>query len=600
MQILTRSSFRIAPVILCSAITLAASVNAGAESNSLAKSVADVSIEGHNFVLAARYGHRHVIINQLNDGLDIELIDELGNTALIAAAAANQRSILKLLLQRGANVNAQSGDGTSALMNAAVYGNLEIAKALIEVGAEIDLKKSNGETALVGAIQYGHLPMVELLLSKGADANVVKLGTFKNGAGFTPLMYVAQHGFKGAMGDWSALTSILLKYGAKTELMRANGDSALTIAKWHGHDEIVALLSRAGARDETYYTTLSNDEALVKAAMIGDLAKIKVLVAQSANVNYRDKNSGVTPLATAVYYGNLDIVRTLVGNGADVNHRPWGLKEQRIASSSVTFKERELLRTIARGDTALIIAAQKNSIEIASYLIEKGARISVANRKKETPSLIVVRNGNAAFMTLLLDNGVDPDRARIERKIDPFITRSHKKEPRPSLLIEAAAGGHTGTVRVLLNAGAQVDIQDDIGRSALFKASEQGHSSTVALLLAHQADPNLYDNSGRTSLMVASKNGYKNIVEALIAHNADVNAIEQRGSNSHRDISVGGMTALIYSSRGGHVDIAEILLQNGANKRLSSNTGETALAAAKQYGFKEIEQLLAGGGSVDE
>lgn len=588
--------------MLCGAFTLAVSlcsIPSGVAATEATSAASQVTVAGREFVLAARFGHGQVITNKLNGGTDIEVIDELGNTALIAAAAENQLAILQLLLEHGANVDAQSSDGTTALMNAATYGNLKIAKVLIEAGSKVDLKKNNGTTALVAAVQYGRLEMVELLLANGADANVVKGGTFKDGAGFTPLMYAAQHGLKGAKGDWAAITSALLKHGARTNLSRANGDNALTIAQWNRHQEIVDLLSSAGARDETHYAALTKDEALVKAAKIGDLDKTRVLLDQEANVNYRDRNNGVNPLLTAVYYGNIDIVRALVESGADVNHVPWGLKEQRIASSSITFKERELLRTISRGDTALIVAVQKNSIEIAEYLIEEGARIAVANRKEETPTLLAVRNGNAKLIALLLSNGADPNRATYQRKVDTFITRIHKRtEPLP-LLVEAATGGHTETVKVLLKAGAQIDIQDEDGRTALYKAAEQGYKRTVELLLTEKADANLYDNIGRTPLMVASRNGYTSIVESLIAHGARVNAIEQLDPNSHRDVPVGGMTALIYASRGGHAEITAVLLKNGADRRLSSNTGETALGAARQHGFKQIEQMLAGGALDD-
>jgi len=597
MQMLAKSSFRIAPIMLCSAITLAvslASMNVSAADETKMPN-SEVSMEGHNFVLAARFGHESVIKNLLNGGADIDLIDELGNTALTVAAAENQQSILKLLLSQGANVNAQSKDGTTALMNAAMYGNLEVARLLLESGSKVDLKKDDGETALVGAVQYGRLAMVELLLSKGSDANAVTSGAANDGRGTTPLMFAAMHGLRGAQGDWNQIVSALLKHGATTNMARANGDTALTIAQWNGHGAIVNLLLNAGARDETHYAALSSEDALVKAAKIGDLAKTRILLKQSTNVNYRDKNTGVTALITAVYFGNLDMVRVLIENGANVNHVPWGLKEQRIASSSVTFKERELLRTISRSDTALLVAIQNNDVEIARYLIEQGAKIPVANRKQETPTLIAARNGNAKLMALLIKHGADPDRATIEKKVDRFITRVHKKELRPSLLIVAAGGGHIETIKVLLKAGGVTDIQDDKGITALFKASEQGYVKAVEILLAHKADPNLYDNIGRTPLMIASRNGYQNIVETLIAHDADVNAIEKLEPNSHRDISIGGMTALIYASRGGHAEIAAVLLKHGADRRLSSNTGETAMGAAKQHGFKKIEQLLAGG-----
>ena len=592
MQMLAKSSFTVASVMLCSAISLTAflaPINVSAEEGS-----SQTTLDGHNFVLAARYGHENVIINLLNGGADIELKDELGNTALIVAAAENKQSILKFLIEQGADVNAQSNDGTSALMNAAMYGHLEVADLLLKAGSKIDLKKTGGETALIGAVQYGHLAMIELLLSQGADANAVTKGAFNEGGGKTPLMFAAQHGLKGAQGDWNKIAATLLKYGAKTNLTRANGDTALTIAQWHGFDDIKATLEKAGARDETHYAALSSEDSLIKAAKINDQVKIQLLLSQSTNVNYRDSNTGVTPLLTAVYYGNMEVVRTMVKHGANVNHVPWGLKEQRIASSSVTYKERELLRTISRSDTALLVAIHKNHAEIASYLIDHGAKIAVGNRKGETPTLIAARNGNADLMALLLKHGADQNRALIEKKVDRFITRIHKKEKRPSLLIEAARGGHIEVIKVLLAAGADVDIQNGDGVTALFKAAEQGHADAVELLLANQAAPNLFDNTGRTPLMIASRNGYKSIVEQLISHDADVNAIEQLDPASHRDISIGGMTALIYASRGGHAEIAAILLKNGADRRLSSNTGETALGAAKKNGFKKIEQLLAG------
>jgi len=591
MQMLAKSSFTIAFVMLCGALSLSVSLTSMNVSAAEIKS----SLAGHNFVLAARFGHENVVVNLLNGGANIELKDELGNTALIVAAAENKQSILRLLIERGADVNAQSNNGTTALMNASMYGNLNVVNLLLETGGKVDLKKVDGETALVGAVQYGHLPMIELLLSRGADANVVTKSAFNEGGGKTPLMFAAQHGVKGTAGDWNQIIVVLLKYGANTNLTRANGDTALTIAQWNNHDTIVDTLENAGARDETHYTALSSEESLIKAAKINDQVKIQLLLSQSTAVNFRDTNSGVTPLISAVYFGNVDIVRTLVEHGADVNHVPWGLKEQRIASSSVSFKERELLRTISRSDTALLVAIQKSDAEIANYLIGKGAKIAVANRKEETPTLIAARNGNAELMTLLLKHGADKDRAVVKKKVDRFITRIHKKVKRPSLLIVAANGGHVEVMNVLLAAGAEIDIQNDAGVTALFKAAEQGHANVVELLLTQQAAPDLFDNIGRTPLMIASRNGYQSIVEKLIAHDANVNAIEQLDTGSYLDISIGGMTALIYASRGGHADISAILLKNGADRRLSSNTGETALGVAKELGFKKIEQLLAGG-----
>jgi ankyrin repeat protein len=54
------------------------------------------------------------------------------------------------------------------------------------------------------------------------------------------------------------------------------------------------------------------------------------------------------------------------------------------------------------------------------------------------------------------------------------------------------------------------------------------HTATVALLLAHGADSNVSNSVGNTALMSAAKNGNLDIVELLLSHGADVHARDRR------------------------------------------------------------------------
>jgi ankyrin repeat protein len=82
----------------------------------------------------------------------------------------------------------------------------------------------------------------------------------------------------------------------------------------------------------------------------------------------------------------------------------------------------------------------------------------------------------------------------------------------------AAENGHAATVTLLLDKGADLNVQDKTGKTALMSAAAKGDAATVALLLDKRADLNLKDKTGKTALMWATQNGHTAIVETLVAH----------------------------------------------------------------------------------
>jgi ankyrin repeat protein len=57
----------------------------------------------------------------------------------------------------------------------------------------------------------------------------------------------------------------------------------------------------------------------------------------------------------------------------------------------------------------------------------------------------------------------------------------------------AAMQGHRGTVQVLIEAAADLNLQDNVGRTALMRASEDGHMAIVQALISAGADLNLLE-----------------------------------------------------------------------------------------------------------
>ncbi|XP_028996030.1 ankyrin repeat domain-containing protein 63 [Betta splendens] len=103
--------------------------------------------------------------------------------------------------------------------------------------------------------------------------------------------------------------------------------------------------------------------------------------------------------------------------------------------------------------------------------------------------------------------------------LDGRITNSKTERSRTPLMFAACLQDH-GTrakfTRMLLEKGADVNCQDEDGRTALSHACEAGHLDAVKLLVQFSADPDVSDAWGNTSLMYAAHYGHSQVVEFLV------------------------------------------------------------------------------------
>ena len=125
---------------------------------------------------------------------------------------------------------------------------------------------------------------------------------------------------------------------------------------------------------------------LVEAASSGNLAQVKSLVEQGANVNAKDDRYGITTLIVASMEGQLSVVEYLISKGADVNAKANNGNTALIAASRVGHlsvvkclvdKGANINATENIGTTALMFAANYGHLEVAQYLISKGANVNI-------------------------------------------------------------------------------------------------------------------------------------------------------------------------------------------------------------------------------
>jgi len=126
----------------------------------------------------------------LAEGIDINAMNERGQTALIRAAEYQRTEVVTLLLGKRADVNIVGGRyARTALMEAAGAGNCVIIKQLAEKGAEINAKDHESTTPLHFACMYGHVEAVRLLIDSGAMPDIEAAGL-----GRTPMTIAETNG----------------------------------------------------------------------------------------------------------------------------------------------------------------------------------------------------------------------------------------------------------------------------------------------------------------------------------------------------------------------------------------------------------------------
>lgn len=128
-----------------------------------------------SLVDAARQGNVELVRELLDSKADINMLDNLGQSALMKAAQRGDNEIVKMLLDSKAEIDQASdlryGYGYSALMYAAQYGQTETVQILLDKKAAINQKTKGGyfDTPLIVAAYKGHIEVVRTLLNRNAD-----------------------------------------------------------------------------------------------------------------------------------------------------------------------------------------------------------------------------------------------------------------------------------------------------------------------------------------------------------------------------------------------------------------------------------------------
>jgi ankyrin repeat protein len=560
---------------------LAAALEEGADPN------AESSPGRPALFLAASRGNAEAVRLLIDAGADVNA-DTADGSILVKAAVEGYPEVVEMLLDAGADIDAMGRawvQGDAPALWAAVaseHGVIEVARLLIEHGADVDqVDPTTNATPLILAASTNQSDMVELLLESGADIN------FQSSDGTTALHAAAFNPFGGRSSPEAA--RVLIEHGAALNITDAQGRTPLDIAL----PDVAEILREAGAKAGSQQSTQNGQ--VISAIGEGDVAALEAELKAGADPN-AESSPGRPALFLAAGRGNAEAARLLLDAGADVHAQT---VDGSILVRAAHEGHREIVemlldagadinatgRSWTPDDSALYAAADRGHTDVATLLVGRGADVNQLNSLGETALMAAASRAYPEIVTLLLENGAQTDIQTTQS------TRGYGDPEWPAgatALHMAAYGGYgtpensLETVRLLIDYGAALNIEDAEGRTPLDVAEPQiaeilreagleggsgqselngqvisaigeGDVAALAAALEAGANPNAESSPGRPALFLASRRGNAEAVRLLIDAGADIEAETAESS------------ILAAAAFEGHVEIIEELLDAGAD-----------------------------------
>ncbi|XP_073329538.1 uncharacterized protein ankrd50l isoform X2 [Pagrus major] len=244
------------------------------------------------------------------------------------------------------------------------------------------------------------------------------------------------------------------------------------------------------------------------------------------------------------------------------------------------------------GQTLLIDAAHEGSANVAELLLKHESDPLDSDHQGQTPLTLASRQGHVKVLSVLLEWAKSKEPETAVRMME------HVDNEGWTALRSAAWGGHSEAVRLLLDAGADVDGCDIDGRTALRAAAWGGHEEIVLTLLDYGAQVDKADSKGCTPLIAAAYMGHHEAVEILLDHKAEVDLADGDGRTA---LSVAALCVPTAAGVKGYGEVVSLLLERGADPGYRDQDGMTPLLLAAYEGNHDIvELLLEAGADVNE
>ncbi|XP_036960327.1 E3 ubiquitin-protein ligase MIB2 isoform X2 [Acanthopagrus latus] len=356
-----------------------------------------------------------------------------------------------------------------------------------------------------------------------------------------------------AHGSANKVRELVQKYPDKVDI-KNQGKTALQVAAHQGHMEVVKALLQANGSIEV--KDEDGDTALHYTAF-GNQAEIaRLLLSKGANINLLN-NSMCTALHIAVNKGFTDVVRVLTEHSADVNlqdsygdtplhdaiskdfrniieilvlvpnidftqqnHRGFNLlhhaalKGNKLATEKILARARQLVDVKKEdGFSALHLASLNNHRDVAEILVKEGrCDINIRNNRNQTPLQLAVTQGHTELVQLLVAEGAD-----VNMEDEDGDTAMHVALLRPQLanvMLSPAVG--TSSTEESGEGCSSTSLYCRLNASGLLGNTELSVGAAIACFLAQEgADINYANHKGKSPLDLVADSGMLQLIKSF-------------------------------------------------------------------------------------
>ena len=259
------------------------------------------------------------------------------------------------------------------------------------------------------------------------------------------------------------------------------------------------------------------------------------------------------------------------------------------------------------GQTPLMYACRRGHTDVIRQLYTLGASFAWVSVKGKTAMFEAVTNQHDELVEHIV-------------KLQPTeldINAVHEKEFKKSALMLAAQEGRSRMAQAILEyPGVDINMQDRIGRTAIYFAAKYDNLDIVDLLLKAGTNLELVDFAGRSPLRVAAERNYKQVVTKLLIYGASLHTTDEYGSNAIWYAAYRGATEALElmlraeyggdlhavdelgqnfvhsGATNGHVKAVRLLIDKGIDPNAQDLKGRTPLHIACREGKKTIVSFL--------
>lgn len=433
------------------------------------------------------------------------------------------------------------------------------------------------------ACRLDHCQIVQTLLEGGADTNILM-------DGYVGLMFKAAA--EGADDTIRAIAAV-----QHTLLDAPQPYTPLYAACSRGLWKTVETLVQLGASVDLRFDGNSAErgwQPLCIAALYGYPRTIRSLLDNEADPNLRGPGVNITALSLAVCEsGDSECVRLLLGHGANPNHELHQpvfpvLLSQETTQLDAKLEILDVLVTHSnpvdvnavdncwyRAMTPLMYAAASGDCNLVRWLLSHGANIALVDEKKQNALFHAVEGHHNSVVQFLLEQG------------SPLIEKNAQGTTMLQLAIEEVA-----ILQLLLDAGADPELESSDGSTAINKAASQGQVDSIRVLIRRGVNIHHRDDAGWSPILDAC---------GTTPNEEAVRILMESGARS-TDTTPGRQTPLHQATIKGKIEIVKILLEyrNVLNIDAQDNEKDTALAAAVRCNEIEcVVTLIRAGANIN-